>query len=135
MQYGDKPDDPLPSGQAVAELLSGGQGRGAGGENLQFRKLVCPDLEQSAWVGELVNFIEDHDGFPDRAKEVLGITQAFGDTGQIAVEVLGVRQGFGQDGLPHAPRPAEPRHRGLIPGVVEPGSPERAFSPAGGLFV
>lgn len=44
-----------------------------------------------AGVGELVDFIEDHDGFPHRAIEAFGITQTFGDTGQIAVEVFGVR--------------------------------------------
>lgn len=123
------------SGEAVAELVRGGERRGAGGEDLELGEDVRTDFQEPAGVGKLMHFIQDQPRLGERAVERLGVGEEMLRGRQVAVEKLGVFEGLGERGLADAAHAGEPDDGNLAPAVLDALKPEGAGDHENSLYV
>jgi len=129
-EHRDQVDEPLAPGECIAKLLACGQGRGSRCKDAQLREEIGADLQHSAWVSKLVNFVEDDHRRCAAAKEQLRITDHFLDCGEIAIDE---GQAFGPEALCQCGFPC-PAHSGkpddgcLAPRRFDPPTPKRTLN-------
>ena len=94
------------------------------------RKLIGADLQNSAWITQLVNFIEDDDRAVAIPKKHFRLGDHLLHNGQVAVEVQDAifSQTFYQCGFPDTTHPGKPDNRRRPPCLFNTLYPERSFN-------
>lgn len=125
-------DGALAAGKGVAEFFPGGERRGSGGEDFDFREHVRADFQEPGGVAELVDFIEDHDPRAAVLEEQHGIAHHALDGGDIAIheERVARPEGLRERGFAGASDATEPNDRRLPPRGFDAAGPERAINHA-----
>jgi len=135
-QDGHEVDGALAAGKGVAKFFPGGERRGSGGEDFDFREHVRADFQESGRVAELVDFIEDHDLRVAVLKEQHRIAHHALDGGDIAIhkERCTRSKGLRERGFSRAANATEPNNRCFSPRGFDAASPERTINHATILY-
>jgi hypothetical protein len=91
------------------------------------REGIRPYLEETAGIGELVDFVEDQPGPGEGTVELLRVRELLLGGGKVAVDVVGIGDGPSEGGFSDAADTGEPDDGSEVPGREDSLEPERAL--------
>ena len=125
-QHRSQRHNALPPCERVSKLPTRCQRRRSSRQHAQMREGIRRNFQNPARIGQLMDFVKNHQRFAHRLEKRLGILQPPHLSRQIAVQELRVTKFLGQHRLARAPHTRQPHQGHLLPCPFQTIHPNRS---------